>query len=399
MTRYISVVLFSNLFIFHNLLAQDISKLTIPNSPAFSILNFEPSAVMRPTNAKSLAADILNSFDKDGKLLMNLGLEIAPYWLKSHPDLDRDNYLNPKTGQAFLQSFSLSAATVKDTSSGENKLGAGFRFKLLNGKPADDELKGVTSELKSKNTILDMINGARAQIGSTIHTKKEAIDKICTNLKSAGTSDNVIATVKKQAETLQDNYGESDADIRNFLDKLTEDRRAAEMGLIKKKSELLYQRKGLILELAGASSYNTTSSSLEKIGFWGNLSYYVSPDDLFTLTLRYMSQSHDSSLTNFDGGLGFLKKNDKYNISVEAMCRQFKAEIPDININNQPIKRIEKDFTYRLAIEGSYMITEFLSINLSLGKDFDSPFISGSSFFSILGLNYSIFSKEPSKLK
>ena len=104
-------------------------------------------------------------------------------------------------------------------------------------------------------------------------------------------------------------------------------------------------------------------------------------------------------MANFDAGISFLKKADKFNVSFEGMMRWYRADIPDVNASNQPIIRVEKKFTYRLAAQGSYMIAKDISINLSIGKDFDSPFISRSGFFSILGLNYSIFSKEPAKLK
>lgn len=73
--------------------------------------------------------------------------------------------------------------------------------------------------------------------------------------------------------------------------------------------------------------------------------------------------------------------------------------MPALNANNQPITRLEKNFTYRLAVQGSYIISRDISVNLSIGKDFDAPFISGKGVFSILGINYSFFSKEPPKLK
>lgn len=383
-------------FAFQSVDAQVAPKLTIPASPAFSILNYEPAAVMRPTNAKELAADVLNSFDKDGKLLLNLGLEVTPYWLKSHPKLDRNTYLNPNPGQAFLQSFSLSAATVKDSVSGNNKLGAGFRFKLFNGHPIE-ELASASAEQLAQNTILDAINAVRATLDGS-DTKTTAIAAIVKNLNENFINDELVAIVKKQAETLATNYGDSAADINRFLVQLISDRAAAGIELSKRVSGLLYERRGFILEFAGATGLNTSVNNLERIGFWGNASYYISPDDLFTLTVRYMNQNNDTALSNFDAGLGFLKKNGNYNISVEAMFRWYRAGIPDRNSNNQPITRLDKDFTYRLAVQSSYMISKDVSINLSLGKDFDSPFISGSGFFSIIGLNFSIFSKEPAKL-
>lgn len=103
MTRHILGVILTSFFALQSVDGQNASKLTVPSSPSFSILNYEPSAVMRPANARELAADILNSFDKEGKLILNPGLEVTPYWLKSHPTLDRNTYLHPNTGQAFYK--------------------------------------------------------------------------------------------------------------------------------------------------------------------------------------------------------------------------------------------------------------------------------------------------------
>ncbi|MCW3093369.1 MAG: hypothetical protein JWP81_4438 [Ferruginibacter sp.] len=391
MIRCISVLV-TALLLTYGLYAQDTSNITVPTSPAFSILDFEPSSVMRPTNAKALAADVLNSFDQNGKLLMNLGLEVAPYWLKSHPKLDRATYLEPNFGQTFLQSLSLSAATVKDSASGTNKLGGGFRFKLSNGKPVD-ELATASAEFQTKKTVVATINAVRALVGTGINTKQKAVDAIEAALVQGGTDTSLINKFKAEAATLAPAYPETNTGITDFLIKLLTDRVEAYGELAKKVSRLLYERKGFIVELAGALSYTASqNNSLDKTGFWANASYFVSPEDLFTLTARYLFRNTDSAITNFDVGLGFLKKASNYNISVEAMLRHYRAEIP---VNNQPSKRIEKDFTYRLAVQGSYMINKDISINISFGKDFYSPFISRSGFFSILGFNYSLFSKKP----
>ena len=404
MKSLLSFILWINLSLFQKINAQDISKLAVPTSPAFSILNFEPSAVMRPTNVKGLATDLLNSFDKNGKLLMNLGLEAAPYWLTSHPGLTREKYLRPDFTHTFLQSFSLSAATIKDSASGENKLSAGFRFKLYNGAPVP-ELTQASDELKTQTMLVSIINGIKSIVGqdmggSIIDTKAKAIDKIVAALQRKNISQPIIDKIKKEAEVLAVDFSDSVTDIKEFLDKFLNQRVDSYQDVAKNVSDLLYQRRGFIVELAAATGFNVSGNNkLERAGFWINTSYYVSADNLFTLTARYMFQNKDSALTNVDVGLGFLKKANNYNLSVEGMIRYYRAQIPDFNINNQPITRLEKKFTYRLAVQGSYSITKDISLNINLGKDFDSPFISGSSFFSILGLNFSIFSKEPAKLK
>jgi hypothetical protein len=383
---------------FQNLHAQDGGKLNVPVSPAFSILGFEPAAVMRPTSAKSLATDVLTSFDKNGKLLMNLGLEVAPYWLKSRPNLTRKTYLNPNLGQAFMQSLSISAGTAKDSATGSNKLGAGFRFRLSNGKPVA-ALETAEKELSAKNDIINIINSVRAVIDES-NTKKSVIDDIAEKLKDKLKLDEtVIKSIKTRATDLAANFEQTEEGLSKFLQALIRDRDSADYDLKKKVSDLVYDRRGFILEFAGATGYSSDEKKFERFGFWGNASYFVSPDDFFTLTARYMHKSNDTSINNVDIGLGFLKKGTSYNISIEGMLRWYRAQVPAFNSSNQPITRLEKNFTYRLAVQGSYIITKDISVNISIGKDFDSPFISSKGVFSILGLNYSIFSKEPPKLK
>ena len=395
MIKRLTVILL--LVIHYGINAQDISKLTLPSTPAFSILGFEPAAVMRPTNAKSLASDVLNSFDKDGKLIMNLGLEASPYWFKSHPTLTRDKYLNSKNiGQIFLQTLSISAATVKDSVTENNRLGAGFRFRIINGEPVD-ELLIAESELKAKLKIISAIANVRRTL-TAADNKATVIAAIKTNLTASAIDEEVITSVIGQAEILKNDFGETQEELKKFIEKLIVDRDDAEIELKKRVSELTYDRKGFILEFAGATGYNSDDKKIEKLGFWGNASHFVSPDDFFTLTARYMHQNNDTSLTNVDVGLGFMKKSTSYNISIEGMFRWYRAEVPDINSGGQPITRLDKDFTYRLAVQGTYVISKDISVNLSIGKDFDSPFISRSGVFSILGLNYSLFSKVPAQL-
>jgi hypothetical protein len=389
------------LFLSPVLSAQEISKLTVPSSPAFSILNFEPTAIMRPTNARALASDVLNAFDKEGTLLLNLGLEVSPYWLRSKPNLTRATYLRPSLKQTFLQSLGLSAATVKDSITGANKLGGGFRFKLYNGEPVE-ELELASADLKKRTTVVSIINGVSASIGSTIDTKEKAIDAIVNALTRKELSQPFIDDLKKEAALLAGDYNDDAAGIRQFLEQLMDNRVEAYRELSQHVSNLLYQRKGFIMEFAGATSFNTSGNTgFDRAGFWANASYYLSPDDLFSLTARYMGGggNNDSSIRNFDVGIGFLKKTPSINISVESMLRWYKAEVSDRNINNQYIKRLEKDFTYRLAVQGSYALTREFNINLSFGKDFNAPFITSSGYFSILGFNYSLFSKRPVEIQ
>lgn len=361
-------------------------KIIVPSSPAFSILDFEPSAVMKPTNGKDLATDVLSSFDKDGKLLMNLGLEVSPYWLQSRPTLTREKYLNPSLEQTFLQSLSISAATVKDSASGSNRLGTGFRFKVANGKPVDS-LFYYQNLARSKKQITSLIAPLR---GIPFVSMDSCLAAINSNLNNPIVSDEDRTWVDATAKQLSANY--TAATTKAFIDTLVAVQVNSFSDLEANIQRLLYQRKGLIVEFAGATAFNTNNkTNLERVGIWGNVSNYISPTDLLVATARYMWHSKDTAYSNFDLGVSYLKQSEHYNISFEALIRWYAADIPDINQAGESILRSEKKFTYRIAATGSYIITKDISINISFGKNFDSPFLSGSSFFSILGVNYSIF--------
>ena len=372
---------------------DDAKKLSMPSSPAFSILGFEPTAVMKPTSDKDLATDIMNSFDKDGKLLPNLGLEFSPYWLRSNPDLTREKYLNPDLRQTFLQSFNLSGATVKDSTSGINRMGVGFRFKVLNGNPVP--------ELKTSDAMLEKIANMQAVVksvgllGDLIPDIDSAIKVITKNLTKKGFSKNSIDQIVSEGEQIATLFKNKPNGVILFADSLVNRIEVDTHDSMQQVAALTQQRLGFVLEFAGASSFNPIQNGqYDKIGLWVNASNYVSATDLYTLTARMMNHKGDTSTTSFDLGFSYLKKSDKYNISVEYMLRWFQATVPDFNLQGQPIKSVRSDFSYRLAVQGSYLVSSQISFNLSIGRDFDSPLTNRSAFFSIIGLNYSIFNQD-----
>lgn len=392
---------FRNIFIIATVMlslvsySQEPANMALPNSPAFSILDYEPAAVMKPTNNKDLAADVLNSFDKKGNLMMNLGMEVTPYWLKSNHTLSRKDYLNPSLGQCFLQSLNISAATVKDSAKGENKLGLGFRFKLVNGKPLED-LSIKENELKAEQSIISAIATVKALIGVTINTNAQAIAFIKTTLEGLKCDQKTISKFVSEAQKLSSQFSDDATGINSFIETLIDNRTNADDTLIKEIAELNKKRIGFILEIAGASSFitNVNTEPVEKIGLWLNASNYMSKSDSWTATARYLFTNKDSVISSADLGLSYLKELPNVNISVEGLARWYSIHIPDFNIKNEPITRVESGFTYRLAVQGSYKIASNISLNLSFGKNFDSPLITNYSFFSIFGITYSMYKPE-----
>ncbi|MGV8994514.1 MAG: hypothetical protein ACOH1O_10465 [Flavobacterium sp.] len=372
--------------------------LRIPNTPAFSILDFEPASVMRPTSAKKLSSDVLSSFDKDGKLLLNLGLEITPYWLKNRPYLTREEYLNPSTLQTILQTFTLSAATVKDTISNNNNLGVGYRFEIYKGILNTEVGKLEKQSLEIESTINGILLVKNINSMSPIADYSTATADVLLQLNNMKVSQARIAEFEKKAKDIfqQPNYNET---IDDFLTELSSFYATQSSDLVDTIREMVNKRTGFSLETAGAVKLITSQSdnSLQKAGFWLNANYYMSDKDAATITARFMYNTTDITSTNTDLGISYIRQEKEFNISIEAMMRWYRSEIPDLNYLEQPITRLEKDFTYRLAAQVSYSIAEDISLNLSLGKQFEDARINGTSIFTILGLNYSLFHRQFAK--
>lgn len=374
--------------------------LQIPNTPAFSILGYEPTSVMRPNSNKKLTSDLLNSFDKEGKLLMNLGMEVAPFWLENRPALTREEYLDPNRKQLFLQTLSLSAATVKDTVSGLNNLGVGFRVQLVQGKltAAFDEKETALKELE---TAIAAIAATENFIGSAIKTRQQAIDFMLKTLKQINTSKENIVWIEEEAYKLKERYTDTDDSIKEFYRKLIDSFEEKTNNLAKEVISFSNKRTGFSLELASAGKFITTkdNQAFNKAGIWLNANNYFTETDAWTITARFMTSTSDTIFNNLDVGLGYVKEGKKFNVSIEGLLRWYKSEIPDFNASGDAIIRLEKDLTYRLAAQLSYTIVENVNVNMSFGKDFNEAALSGSSFFSIFGLQYTIFNRQEGVLK
>ncbi len=374
--------------------SADGPKLTLPSSPAFSILDFEPTAVLRPATNKDLATDLLSTLDKNGKLIANAGLEVSPYWLKSRSGLTRERYLEPDLVQLVKQSFGLSAATVRDTTPGARKLATGFRFKIKNGRPVE-ALSAADAKFIDSITITNRISLVRSQVRlEEVTTKAGCIQALRDALEMEGSevtfSEDQILFVTAAFEEAGRQYPETRAGLTQALEATIDAVLKANRQLVENVADLTYQRVGWVVEFAGATGFSATGSrALERVGLWANVSNAVSPTDLLTTTTRYLRRSTDTLTQNADLGIAYLKQTAAYNLSFEAMLRWYHAGFAS---------QQESDFTYRIAAQASHMLGRNISVNLSFGKDFDSPFIDASGFFSILGLNYSLFNIERGSL-
>jgi hypothetical protein len=169
-----------------------IDDLAAPTSPAFVLLDVSPAAVERPETPKQFTLNLLGKLTSSDGLPRNYALEVAPYWLVSHPTLTFAEYQNPTVPQSLAQTFALSVATVPipGAAAGDDptgtKLGLGFRVSLLNGRanPHVETLIGQLEEVNFK--ILDIRQQAKKTGGpANVDTELAEASRLALEIQAA----------------------------------------------------------------------------------------------------------------------------------------------------------------------------------------------------------------------
>lgn len=114
--------------------------LSVPDSPAFSVLGLTPEEVSRPTTARKLATSLLNGVDRHGVLQSGVAVDLAPYLALAGESLRLNDY-RMRYGMRFLSRLQMSVATVKASGNNDEatRAAVGLRATLLDhGDPRTD---------------------------------------------------------------------------------------------------------------------------------------------------------------------------------------------------------------------------------------------------------------------
>lgn len=113
---------------------------SVPDSPAFTILDLTPQSVVRPDSPRALAAALLNGVDHRGHVQNGVAIDTAPYLLLVGDRVTLTTYRNDRVVR-FLSRAQVSVATTKGTSDGDPsaRVGVGVHLTLLDrGDPRTD---------------------------------------------------------------------------------------------------------------------------------------------------------------------------------------------------------------------------------------------------------------------
>lgn len=153
-----------------------IDDLSAPTAPAFVLLDTTPAAVARPETPKAFTVNLLNSLtSSNGGLPKNYALELAPYWMASHPSLTFQQYQRPSVWQSLAQTLSMSVATVPIETTGATttpgtRVGLGVRTSVVNGSPNPTLAALVEALQQIDDEILDRVN-AGLEVGPELRAR------------------------------------------------------------------------------------------------------------------------------------------------------------------------------------------------------------------------------------
>lgn len=116
--------------------------LSVPESPAFTVLGVTPQTVVRPTSPRAFATSLLNGVDTNGNFQSGLALDFVPYLLVAGDDLTLKKYQTQPVAR-LLARTQFSFGTTKGASEDDKsmRLALGLHMTLWDrGDPRMDEV-------------------------------------------------------------------------------------------------------------------------------------------------------------------------------------------------------------------------------------------------------------------
>lgn len=346
-----------------------LAGLQTPTVPALTILGIEATAIERPTTPAALSTALLAASEQATVIPDNYALEVAPYWLSSHPELlFRDRYA-PSFGQLFRQSFAVSVASGKPTGADSTltRVGVGARVLLAAGRPGADE-----------QFTLDSIQALQ------------------------------LEGVRLNARIAQANTPEERETLEAVRDSLTEIRVRLNQELIRvQQNPPAGLRWEVAMGVAGEFPESTLQgANLSDWGVWSTLAFRPAATDFDLLLLgRFLRKEtpdtppldlpgvdsivvEGQNLLDFGGRV--LAMLGDLVLSGEVVGR-LAFELDDLSQDTGPRRTsIEHSSSVRATANLRYRLTEDLGLSWTFGKDFRSPGSDVDPLIAMLGLNLTL---------
>jgi hypothetical protein len=351
-----------------NALAQSAKKVAIddlsaPQSPAFVLLGVAPTSIERPGTPKALGLNVLDQVTTATGFPRNYALQVAPYWLASHPNLQFSAYQNPSVRQSLLQTLLISVGTSPlpgaqptDDPLG-SKVGLGVRTAIFNGR-ANPRLERLLPQLeKLDDEVLD---------------RMAEEDELIAALEKNPGDPKLTAALAKLQKTIAAARAKTEAVALQI-------------------QTLDAERIGFFLNIAGGQVWtfpqdDVREASAEKRGLWVTPSYRwrgcsdtadcESSVDAIAV-VRTLKEPDKGAVWDY-GGRVVWKTNKQLNVSLEALRRDSGDDTADKK-SNRTVSILEYRIREDVILVGSFgqdfkqvtgakPLVSFLGLNLGFGK-------------------------------
>jgi hypothetical protein len=355
----------------------EIDNFRTPTSPAFTLLGVAPTAVARPTTPRAFATDLISATNRGSVIPNSYALEVAPYWMKSHPALEYAAYTNPTTSQSMAQSFSISLATLRADSASDtspSQIAVGFRVLPASGK-ASAKFRALEAALTIEQQRRLPVIRNQADALDEIDDATAVIARLTADLAAVPPADNARSTALKAqiaaAEKRRDDAKTKEEAATENLATQADSMRslATAMGGVGA------ERMGAFLEFAAAAVATYPGSTFDngkmsRMGVWGTFSYRVeSPHLDFISVLRFMRDAAQTDQNALDVGARVLWSHEQLGISAEWVSRTA-YNVSEASADDSEQRSLTFTSSRRAVGIIDYRVRDELYITMSFGQDY-----------------------------
>jgi hypothetical protein len=255
---------------------------SVPQSPAFSILGTNPSNIIQPTSAKSIAMGVGNYLLTNGSVIpKNFAVEISPLLLNDHLSL------NTYQKCPFLYRWSISLGTATN-SSGSYNLAEGIRITIID-----------KTDLRADNALL-------TQFQKYVRTSASATDSAITIYRKAKSVTEVYVRGQLDSDT---NMHKSIDSVAAVL--LSKDGYAQNFIVQTRNKYKQNNWNKTIVQIGAAALQSSTDSMIQtikgttKYNFWGTAGLPLGKNGQALIGVKYEKQ--DSNMVWIDNGSAALR--------------------------------------------------------------------------------------------
>lgn len=413
---------------------KKLSEISLPTSPAASVLGVQPSATLTPKSFKALEAALYSNFN-NGESGLNIpndfGLEFMPYWFEDH-GIPLDDYLREKRiGTQIIRNSSVSIASTQnymlEDATTTKSLSWGYRTSIFfNSKGYKKQIDEKLKELSDFTDITAAVAGYLA--GYTATTQQAYLQQLKQDLLTILTQKGINFSTEEYEKVFKTIYGRVIVlplnDTTAFNDAVTNIIRE-EMKVLKTNYEdfkkFLSKKEGFGVDVAYAMLLNFPSNDFE-FSVVPTQSVWLAPSYVFnssskattfksTGVLRYEWYNKDYFTkyfpttevynNNFDYGAAVSMDYNKFSLQFEGTGRS-SSSLEEAGTDGEGNilykKESASDFQYITTI--SYRVTDQIAFSYQFGKSF-KPVLTpdAGTLISLLSLNFGFGGPTTSSMK